>query len=418
MKKRILIILLGLGGLAIAAHQSGLVAPYLASLAAKHPNAKSEPAKAEPPVPVVSVISAMRADFVDTVPVTGSFAAREEILVAPEVDGMRVLEIRAEVGDRVKKGDVLARLVTEQIEAQIAANDAALASAAAAIARSQSLIVEQQARVTEAEAQLERARPLVKSKHLSESVYDQRLALARTAEAQLASAKSALAQAEAEKAQIEAQRRELDWRHSNAEVRSPADGIVSRRSGRIGGIATASALTGGDTMFRLIENGEIELEAEVAETHLWKVKPGQKAHIRASGGVEATGKVRLVSPEVDKATRLGNVRIFLGDRPDLKIGAFGRGTIETGNGNAVAVPLSAVLYTDAGATVQVVVDGRVVTRAVKTGHETAGMIAIESGLAEGELVVAKSGTFLRDGDAVRPLKPDEGPPGKVSEAAR
>ena len=95
------------------------------------------------PVPVVSVLSAMRADFVDTVPVTGSFAAREEILVAPEVDGMRVLEIRAEVGDRVKKGDVLARLVTEQIEAQIAANDAALASAAAAIARSQSLIVEQ-----------------------------------------------------------------------------------------------------------------------------------------------------------------------------------------------------------------------------------------------------------------------------------
>ena len=419
MKKRLLIILLGLGGLAVAAHQSGLVAPYLASLAAKPPaEEKAGTAKSGPPIPVVSVVYARRGDFIDSVPVTGSFAAREEILVAPEVDGMRVLEIRAEVGDRVKKGDVLAVLVTEQIDAQIAANDAALASATAAIARSQSLIAEQEARVAEAEAQLQRARPLVKSKHLSESVFDQRVALAKTAEAQLASAKSALAQAEAEKAQIKAQRRELDWRHSNAEVRAPADGVVSRRSGRIGGIATASALTGGDTMFRLIENGEIELEAEVAEIHLWKVKPGQQARIRASGGVEVTGKVRLVSPEVDKATRLGNVRIFLGDRSDLKIGAFGRGTIETGNGKAIALPLSAVLYTDDGPTVQVVVDGKVETRSVKTGHETAGMIGIESGVAEGELVVEKSGTFLRDGDAVRPLKPDEATPGKLSEAGR
>lgn len=419
MKKRLLVILLGLGGLAVAAYQSGLVAPYLASLAAKHPaEQKTSAEKSGPPIPVVSVVYARRADFIDSVPVTGSFAAREEILVAPEVDGMRVLEIRAEIGDRVKKGDVLAVLVTEQIDAQIAANEAALASATAAIARSRSLIAEQEARVAEAEAQLERARPLVKSKHLSESVFDQRIALAKTAEAQLASAKSALAQAEAEKAQIEAQRRELDWRRSNAEVRAPADGIVSRRSGRVGGIATASALTGGDTMFRLIENGEIELEAEVAETHLWKVKPGQQARITASGGVAATGTVRLVSPEVDKATRLGNVRIFLGDRSDIKIGAFGRGTIETGSGQAIAVPLSAVLYTDDGPTVQVVVDGQVATRSVKTGHETAGMVGIESGIAEGELVVEKSGTFLRDGDAVRPLKPDEATPGKLSEAGR
>lgn len=420
MKKRILVILLGLGGLAIAAYQSGLVAPYLDTFAARHPEARAETEEKATGAlaPVVSVVYAVPADFIDTVPVTGSFAAREEILVAPEVDGLRVLEIRAEVGDRVKKGDILAVLVTEQIDAQIAANTAGLASATAAIARATSMIDEQKARLEEAEAQLARARPLVKSKHLSESVFDQRVALARAAEAQLASAKSALAQAQAEKAQIEAQRRELDWKLGNAEVRAPTDGVVSRRSGRVGGIATASALTGGDTMFRLIENGEIEFDAEVAETHLWKVKPGQQARIVASGGVVATGKVRLVSPEVDKATRLGHVRIFIGDRPDLKIGAFGRGTIEAGAGRALAVPLSAVLYTDGGATVQVVRDGKVETRAVKTGHETDGKVAIESGVAEGEMVVAKAGTFLRDGDAVRPLKPEDRAPGKVSEAAR
>lgn len=417
MKKRILFLLLGLTGLAVAAHQSGVFAPLLETLAAKH-DARKEKAVAEPPVPIVSVISAGQADFVETVPITGSFAAREEILVAPEVDGMRVLEIRAEVGDRVKKGDVLAVLVTEQIEAQIAANDAALASATAAIARAENGIAEQEARVEEAEAQLERARPLVKSKDLSEAVFDQRMLQAKTAKAQLASARSALAQAKAEKAQIKAQRRELDWRHANAKVRAPTDGIVSRRSGRVGGIATASALTGGDTMFRLIQDGEIEFEAEVPETHLWKVKAGQEARIAAAGGIEVTGTVRIVSPEVDKETRLGAVRIFIGDRPDLKIGGFGRGTIETSAGRAVAVPLSAVLYADDGVTVQVVRNGKIATRAVKTGHETAGRIAIESGVAEGELVVVKAGTFLRDGDAVRARTPGDGTPAKVSEAGR
>lgn len=417
MKKRILVLLLGLTGLAVAAHQSGLVAPLFETLAAKH-EARKEKAVQEPPVPIVSVIPARQADFVDTVPITGSFAAREEILVAPEVDGLRVLEIRAEVGDRVKKGDVLAVLVTEQIDAQIAANEAALGSAVAAIARAESGIVEQEARVEEAEAQLERARPLLKSNDMSEAVFDQRMLQAKTARAQLGSAKSALAQAKAEKAQIEAQRRELDWRHSNAKVRAPTDGIVSRRSGRVGGIATASALTGGDTMFRLIQNGEIEFEAEVPETHLWKVKEGQHARLTAVGAPEVTGTVRIVSPEVDKESRLGTVRIFIGDRPDLKIGAFGRGSIDTGASRAVAVPLSAVLYADDGATVQVVKDGKISTRAVKTGHETAGNVAIESGLSEGELVVVKAGTFLRDGDAVRALTPEDRKPAKVSEAGR
>lgn len=340
---------------------------------------------------------------------------REEILVAPEVDGLRVLEIKAEEGDQVKKGDLLAVLVTEQIDTQLAANTAAQASASAAIERAKSSVLEMEARVAEAKAQLDRAKPLVASKYLSESVYDQRQVAYKAAEAQLQSAKGMLSQSEADKKQTEAQRAELEWRRGRAEVRAPADGIVSKRAGRIGSIATASALAGGDTMFRIIQNGEIELDAEVAETHLWKVKAGQPGRVTAPGGVEATGTVRLVAPEVDKATRLGRVRIFLGSRPDLKVGSFGRGTIETGRGRAIAVPLSAVLHSDDGASVQIVVDGKVKTKAVKTGLETAGMVAIDSGVSEGDLVVAKAGTFLRDGDAVRPVKPDSLVSGKVSE---
>jgi HlyD family secretion protein len=406
MRTRALVVLAGLVGLGIAAYQSGIVEPYLASFAARHGDPAKKAAKAETPAPAVTAVEAVQSDFVETVLVTGSFVPREEILVAPEVDGLRVLELKAEEGDKVKKGDLLAILVTEQLEAQLAANEAALGSATASIERAKSSILEMQARLAEAKSQLERARPLVQSKYLSESVFDQREAAAKTAEAQLESAKGMLAQAEAEKHQIEAQRRELIWRRGRAEVRAPADGIISKRAGRIGGIATASTLTGGDTMFRIIEKGEIELDAEVAETHLWKVKPGQTARVTAPGGLEVTGTVRLVAPEVDKTTRLGRVRIFLGSRPDLKVGSFGRGTIETGRGRAIAVPLSAVLYTNDEPSVQVIAGGKVETRRVKTGLETGSLIAIESGVAEGDLVVAKAGTFLRDGDAVRAVIPD------------
>lgn len=416
MRLRTAIVLAVAAGLALAAYQSGYLAPYLETWAAKRAE-KKEAKKTEPPVPAVSVVHAVKSEFVETVLVTGSFVARDEVMVAPEVDGLRVLELRAEEGDYVKKGDILAILVAEQIDAQLAANEAALASATAAIAQAQSQIAETEARVAEAKAQLERARPLVRDKYLSESVFDQRQATARAAEAQRAAAKGALAVTEAEKVRVAAQRRELLWRRSNAELRAPAEGLISKRAGRIGAIATASTLTGGDTMFRIIGKGEIELEAEVAETHLWKVKPGQEARIVGADGREVTGAVRLVSPEVDKTTRLGHVRIFLGVHPELKVGSFARGVIETARRRTIAVPLSAVLYSTTGAaSVQVVADGKVDTRRVKTSLEANGMIAIDEGLSEGDVVVAKAGTFLRDGDAVRAV---EAPPrngDKLSEA--
>lgn len=417
MSKRTLVVLLGLVGLAAAAYQSGIADHYLAALAVtERSEAKAD--VTEPPPPAVTVVEAAPADFVETVLVTGSFVPREEILVAPEVDGLRVLELKAEEGDHVKKGQVLAVLMAEQIDAQLAANEAALGSSKASIERARSLILEMEARLAEAKAQLDRARPLVESKYLAESVFDQRQLAFKAAGAQLESAKGTLAQAEADKGQIEAQRRELLWRRGRAEVRAPADGIVGKRAGRIGGIATASTLTGGDTMFRIIENGEIELDAEVSETHLWKIKEGQTARVSAPRGIEVAGTVRLVSPEIDKTTRLGRVRIFLGGHPDLKVGAFGRGTIETGHGRFIAVPLSAVLYASDGASVQVVNGGKVATRSVKTGLEMSGLVAVESGLEEGDLVVAKAGTFLRDGDAVRAVKPSPAESGKLSEAAR
>jgi multidrug efflux pump subunit AcrA (membrane-fusion protein) len=152
-----------------------------------------------------------------------------------------------------------------------------------------------------------------------------------------------------------------------------------------------------------VAKGEVELDAEVVETRLATVTEGQTARVEVAGLGTIAGKVRLVSPEVDKSTRLGRVRIFLGDNPGLRVGSFARGIIATSSGNGLAVPASAVLYGPDGPTVQVVRANRVETRRIKTGLASGAMVEIREGLEDGDLVVARSGTFLRDGDAVRPV---------------
>jgi RND family efflux transporter MFP subunit len=361
--------------------------------------AKQAPGSTDPFAAVVTVARVAPADFTETVLASGSLVAREEILVGPEVEGLRITEVLADEGQRVKKGEVLARLVADTLDAQLAQNDAALARTAAAVAQAKANIAQAEARLIESRNAYERAKPLRQAGHMTEAVFDQREQAARTAEAQLAAAKDGLKVSEAERAQVEAQRRELTWRRGRVEVTAPADGIVSRRMARVGGYAAGAA----DPMFRIVAKGEVELDAEIVETRLAAIKVGQPARVEVAGLGEVPGTVRLVSPEVDKATRLGRVRVFLGDNPGLRVGAFARGSIVTANGNGLAVPASAVLYGPEGPTVQVVRAGRVETRRVKTGLAAGAIVEVRDGLTKGDLVVARSGTFLREGDVVRPV---------------
>ncbi len=359
--------------------------------------------------PAASVLRVAPADFVETVMVTGTLVPRDEILVAPEVEGLRVLDVLVDEGDVVEKGQVLATLVHATLDAQLAQNAALLAKADASIAQAKSTITQAEAALKEAHNALERAKPLKQSGYMAESIFDQREAAARTAEAVLVATRDGLKVAEAEKTHLEAQRRELEWRRSKTEVKSPADGLISRRKVRVGSLATGL----GESMFRIIAKGEIELDAEVPEAQLARMKPGQPAAVTIAGLGDVSGEVRLVSPEIDKATRLGRVRISLKSDEPLRIGGFGRGTVVTANGHGLAVPASAVLYGPEGASVQVVNSHHVKSRRVKTGLRAHGLVEIVEGLTEGDVVIARSGTFLREGDEVRPVF---GPASKVSEA--
>lgn len=402
--KSLLITLTVLAALGAAAYEFGG--------AALLQTAATKPATAQPdgPAPLaVSVARASRSEFTETVLVTGSLVARDEILVAPEVEGLRVQELKVEEGARVAKGDVLATLTQDTLDAQLAQSDASLARAAAAIAKAKSEIVQYEAKLKEAKASFERAKPLNNSGYLAEATLETREAAARTADAQLVAARDSLKVAEADKAVVEAQRKELTWRRTRTEVRSPVDGVVSRRTARVGAIATAV----GEPMFRLVARGEIELDGEITEERLPRVAAGQIATVEVAGIAEPLpAQVRLVSGEVDKATRLGRIRIFLGDKADLKPGMFARGLVETAKSNGIAIPASAILYGRDGATVQLVRDGKIETRRIETGLMAGGQVEIRGGVADGDLVVERAGTFLRDGDVVRPFPAPE----KLSEA--
>jgi len=354
------------------------------------------------PAPAVSVTPATVADFVEAVIVTGTIVPREEILVVPEVEGLRVVALDVEEGQRVAKGHVMARLEREMLEAGVAQNAAQLSRADAAIAQAESAIKQAEARLAEAKAQFDRARPLRQSGFLADSTFDQREAAARTAEAQLVAARDGLKLASAEKEQIEAQRRETRFRLERTELRAPVGGIVSKRSARIGAVVGAA----NDPMFRIIADGEVELDGEVPETRIGKVKAGQPARVDVAGATEIPGTVRLVAPEVDRASRVGHVRIFIGENEKAKVGAFGRGAIETGRSRGLSLPASALVQSETGTTVQVVAGNKVETRRVETGLVTGGLVEITKGIAAGDLVVTRSGSFLRDGDTVRPVPPD------------
>lgn len=351
--------------------------------------------------PAVSVVPVAKREIVESVTVTGNLIARDEILISPEVDGLRIVEVLAEEGQMVGKGQVLVRLSRETLDAQMAQTNAALARATAAVAQAESQIIQAEAAQVEAKQALDRTQLLMKTGNTTQAMLEQRVSAARSADGRLSAARDGLTFAKADKSQVEAQKRELQLKLDRTEIRAPAAGLVSRKAAYVGATAMGSA----DPLFRIVADGKIELEGELPETRMFKVKEGAPAFVFL-GEDKIAGTVRLVMPEVDRASRLGRVRIALKPDPRLRVGAFARGEIEIARKTGFAVPLSAVLYGTAGPTVQVVRGDRIEARPVRVGLSAKGYVEIQHGAKEGDQVVAKAGSFLRDGDVIRPVLAD------------
>jgi HlyD family secretion protein len=185
-------------------------------------------------------------------------------------------------------------------------------------------------------------------------------------------------------------------RVSRTEIKAPAAGIVTNRNVKIGAMASSA----GQPMFRIIRDGKIELDAEVPEQDLLSIREGQKAEVVLANGAALAGTVRLISPQIDPASRLGHIRISLEASKLARIGAFARALVRVRETQSVTVPASAILYNGREARVQVVANGQVQARKVRLGLVTGDFAEILDGLKEGERVVMRAGAFLRSGDAV------------------
>jgi HlyD family secretion protein len=184
-----------------------------------------------------------------------------------------------------------------------------------------------------------------------------------------------------------------------AQVQAPVAGIILNSSAVIGALASGK----GEALFTIIARGEFDMIGLVPTEDIGKLKVNQTARIRIVGAGEVDGKVTRIAPTVEPNSQLGQATISINSNPRLLVNSSGRALIQTGESCGVSVPLTAILYTNAGTVVQVVRRDRVETRRVEIGLMSGAQIEIRDGLAEGDMVVARAGALLREGDLVRPV---------------
>ena len=331
----------------------------------------AQPAQAKSALSV-TVTAPQTADWPRVLAANGSVAAWQEAVIGPEIANFRLVEVLVNVGDRVKKGQLLARISSDTVAAELAQAKASAAEA--------------QAMLAEARANADRARRLQASGAMSGQQINQLLTAEQTG----------LARLNAAKARIEAD----ELRMAQTRVLAPDDGIISARTATVGSLAQP-----GQELFRLIRGGRLEWRAEVTAAELARIAPGTAATLITPNGERVQGRVRTVGPTVDPQTRNGIVYVDLVTSATdnlVRAGVFARGELELGRAPALTLPQTAVLLREGFAYVfRVEADNRVTQIKVATGRRAGDRVEIVDGIGADTRVVASGVGFLADGDTVR-----------------
>ncbi|KIQ36320.1 hemolysin D [Variovorax paradoxus] len=307
-----------------------------------------------------------------TLDATGSIAPWQETVVGTQVAGQRLLELRANVGDTVRRGQLLARFDADTLRADCDQLQAALDQAVAQAAQ--------------ATTNRDRALKLQGSGGISEQEVLQHVTQADSARAQVVAARAQLAS------------RRLQLRH--AEVLAPDDGVISARNATLGTVGTV-----GQELFRLIRQGRLEWRGELTATQFSQAERGQQVLLALPDGRSAEARIRQLAPTLDGQTRLGLVYADLAAGSPARAGMYAGGRIQLAQRPALVVPAASLLLRD-GRTHVLKLTGtdrmqRVVLQTVVAGRRRDDEAEIVQGLAAGERVVARGAGFLNDGDTVR-----------------
>ncbi len=321
------------------------------------------------PALTVTAVQPQRGSLPLGVGANGSVAAWQEAIVGAEAAGLRLASVSVNVGDRVRRGQVLASFAADMPQAELAQARAALAEA--------------EATQSEASANAQRARELQATGALSAQQINQYLTGERTAAARL----------DAQRAAFKVQQLRL----AQTQVLAPDDGVISARAATVGAVVGA-----GQELFRLIRQGRLEWRAEVASSDLAALQPGMAVRVTPAGGVAVDGRLRMVAPTVDAATRNGLVYVDLPQPGSAKAGMFARGEFLIGSSAALTLPQQAVLLRDGFSYVfQLGAEDKVRQVKVAVGRRLGERIEITGGLDPAARVVASGAAFLGDGDTVR-----------------
>lgn len=321
----------------------------------------------------VTVAQARMREVERSIAVSGPIAAREEMQLGVEISGLRVTGLYVDVGEFVHRGQVLLDLDARTLKVELAQAHAALAEA--------------EAGATLARANLQRAEPLARDKFVSAGSVDALRAARAQADARVATARAALDAAQLHR----------DF----AELRAPDDGVISKRLVQPGQVVAA-----GTELLGLIRDGRLEWRAELADAELAAVSVGDAVEITAPDGSKVEAEVRALSPGVDASTRTGTVYADIQDPEGLRVGAYVPARILVGTGQALVVPVSALVQRD-GNPYLFTVDARNIAHRVRvhTGATHDGQVEITDGVQAGTPVIDQGAGFVGDGDAVRVVAP-------------
>lgn len=331
--------------------------------------AAQSPAVSKPALTVLTT-TLQPAQWTRSLMANGSIVPWQEAVIGAEVSGVRIADIKVNVGDRVQKGQVLATLQMDTVEA----NEA----------ETRALQTESEALLAEASANAERMRKLRDVGFIS----------AQQAEQAINNEKAARARLAAQRARHEVSA----LRVSQTTIRAPDAGIISART------ATAGTLTqSGMELFRLIRQGRLEWHAELTADEIGLIRAGMDVELTAAQGQVVHGRVRAIAPALNLQTRYGQAMVSLPEHAGLVAGMFASGTFSLGKQATalLALPQSAVMLRNEAAYVFVLDDqSRVHEQQVSVGRRHGDQIEIIGGLAKGVPVVESGGAFLVEGDVV------------------
>lgn len=336
--------------------------------AAKSVNAKGVIAH---PALTVTLSAVQAGNWDNKLSANGTVTAWQESIIGTELNGVRLVEVLVQVGDKVKHGQLLAHFSEGILATEMAQQNAALAEAEATLA--------------DAQSNARRAMQLKESGAISVQQINQYATVRNTASARVSAARASLQAAH--------------LRLQQARILAPDDGVISARSATIGAVAQS-----GQELFRLIRKGKLEWRAEVTAEESGRISKDQSATIITVDGSSIKGKVRMVAPTIDPQTRKALIYVDLVDAASksLKPGMFAKGEFSLGESKVLSLPASAIVMRDGYASA-FVLDGASKVKQVRVvvGRTQQGRVEINSGLNPDAKVVDSGAGFLADGDTVR-----------------